>query len=97
VQVRAIGEEWIVIQPHLVRVVQLRSIMAQGGDGTARPDLERILRSPIVSEDAVAGQVKSIREAGARNRAELKAAQVDLRDLLTTRQEALLLSLGYLE
>lgn len=77
----------------------------RGGDSnrqrSATEQASRDLRELLENKDAPADQIveklKAVREARAKAKAELEAAQKDLQSVLTPRQEAVLVSSGTLE
>ena len=76
-----------------------------GGPGGQTPsevqqkqsDLHEALQSQDASPDEVKAKVAALRDARARAKAQLSAAQEELRGLLSLRQEAVLVSFGILE
>jgi hypothetical protein len=63
----------------------------------ARMELQDALDKQDVTTGEVVEKLKAFHSARARARAELQAAQADLRDFLTLRQEAVLVGMGWLE
>ena len=59
--------------------------------------LQQLLDSKDASQDAIKAAVTDFRQARAKARGDLKKAQDDLRDLLTARQESVLVMAGLLE
>ena len=116
------NDEWAVISPRLLKVVQLKSdqsmadisrmiapMMAQFGGGMpadanpfgATPDAAADALKNAVDKKAPIAEVKAalakFREAKAQRQAEMTKAQDDLKAVLSVRQEAALVSAGYLE
>ena len=74
------------------------------GGGTEQTDaqkklqaLEELLKTKDASPEAVAAALKEYRDAKAKAKAELEKARTELRELVTVRQEALLVNMGLLE
>ena len=65
--------------------------------GQARADLKTVLDDPKHSSADVQEKIDAVRRARQKARADLEAAQKDLRQMLTAEQEAVLISLGYLD
>ena len=63
----------------------------------AQADLKTVLNDPKHSAAEVQEKVVAVRKAREKARSDLDAAQKDLLTLLTAEQEAVLVSLGYLE
>jgi hypothetical protein len=63
----------------------------------AQADLQAALADPETSDDSVRERLAVLREARQKARVELAAATKDLLELLTIDQEAMLVSLGYLD
>jgi Spy/CpxP family protein refolding chaperone len=70
---------------------------ASGAIGQAQADLKTTLDDPKHNADEVKEKVAAVRKARQKVRAELETAQKDLLKLLTAEQEAVLVSLGYIE
>jgi len=106
-QLGASDEEWQVIGPQLRKVeAARRALLGQapaagpmGGNavGQAQAELRALLADPKHSKDQVQELVVSVRKARDSTRAELAAAQRELRQLLTEEQQAVVVSLGYLD
>jgi Spy/CpxP family protein refolding chaperone len=110
-QLGATDEEWKVINPKLQKVLTARQVLSGessgdrgffGGPGTnpigqARTDLKTVLDDPKHSKADVEEKVAAVRKARQKAQADLEAAQQDLRQMLSAFQEAVLVSLGYLE
>jgi phage gpG-like protein len=112
-QLDATDEEWKVISPKLQKVINTRQILTSdargatfgggfGGPGTnivsqAQADLKAVLDDPKHSKAEVEEKIAAVRKARQKARADLEAAQKDLLQMLTASQEAVLISLGYLE
>lgn len=63
----------------------------------ASRDLRETLENKDASAEQIAEKLKAVREARAKAKAELEAAQKDLQSVVTPRQEAVLVSAGTLE
>ncbi|HVT89856.1 MAG TPA: hypothetical protein VHD56_13460 [Tepidisphaeraceae bacterium] len=63
----------------------------------AMNELRTALQDTNTSSDTITAKLTALRSAREKARADLAAAQKDLKDLLTARQEAVLVTLGYLE
>jgi hypothetical protein len=63
----------------------------------AQTELNAVLQSQTSTVEAVAAKLKALREARAKAKDTLKQAQDDLKSILSIRQEATLVNLGYLE
>lgn len=64
---------------------------------TASRDLRTLLENKDVSEDQIKQKLTAFREARDKARAELAAAQKDLKEILMPRQEAVLVQYGMIE
>lgn len=106
-QLGATEQEWQVIGPQ-VRIVEgaRRALLGQaptpgalGGNavGQAQAELRTLLADPKHSRDDVQQLVAAVRSARDKSRVELTAAQRELRQLLTDDQQAVAVSLGYLD
>jgi chromosome segregation ATPase len=105
-QVAFTDEEWPVIEPHLQQIVTdldlLRATTRNNSNGNlplqvAQRELaEELSQSPQVLSN-IAAKLRRVQEERAALRKELAQAQEQLRVLLTLRQEALLVNMGYLE
>jgi hypothetical protein len=60
-------------------------------------DLQGALADPKTTADEIQDKVAALRNARQKAKADLDAAQKDLLELLTADQEAILVSLGYLD
>ena len=67
------------------------------GVSQAYLDLRAAVDDPKTTPEEVQAKVKAVREARLKARAEMEAAAKDLSELLTPQQEAILVSLGYLD
>jgi septal ring factor EnvC (AmiA/AmiB activator) len=63
----------------------------------AMADLQTALADAKTTPDQIKEKVAAVRAARQKARAELEAAQKDLLELLTSDQEAVLVSLGFLD
>jgi peptidoglycan hydrolase CwlO-like protein len=75
-----------------------------GGDNTpqtptakAQADLRELLQNKDASADDIKAKLAALREARAKTKADLEAARKDLKEVLTQRQEAVLVTNGMLE
>jgi Spy/CpxP family protein refolding chaperone len=84
-------DEWTVVKPRFDKVMSLRAPLAEAG----------ALRETLANENATAEDIKArvdaLRKARAKQQEELKAAREALRELLTPRQEALLVLEGIMD
>jgi flagellar motility protein MotE (MotC chaperone) len=69
----------------------------QSAVGQASQDLRRTLENKDASADEIGAKLKSLREAREKAQAELQTAQKELKEVLTQRQEATLVSFGMLD
>ncbi len=70
----------------------------RGGGGSPESQaLRTTLENESSSPDEIKAKLAALRDAKKKNSAELEAARADLRKVLTLRQEATLVSMGYLE
>ena len=60
-------------------------------------DLQTTLQNTNATGEQIAAKVTALRDARAKATATLTAAQKALRDLLTARQEAVMITMGYLD
>ncbi len=67
------------------------------GVSQAYLDLRAAIDDPKTTPEEIQAKVKAVREARQKARAELDAAAKDLLELITPAQEAILVSLGYLD
>lgn len=63
----------------------------------ASRDLRTTLENKDASADEIAAKLKALREAREKAKTDLAAAQKDLKDVLTQRQEAVLVTMGMLD
>ncbi len=104
-QINATEEEWKVIGPKLQKVIAARQILtfdpqqttAWNAIAQARTDLKNELDDPNHTKAAVDEKITALKKARQKAREELEAAYKSLSLLITPTQEAILLSLGYLE
>lgn len=77
----------------------------RGGGGCASPtptakasaELRTLLENKDASADDIKAKLAALREARAKTRADLEAARKELKEVLTQRQEAVLVTNGMLE
>ena len=69
----------------------------QGPVATASRELNDLLENKDAPADPIAAKLKALREARAKARTELEAAQKELQEVLTPRQEAVLVAFRTLE
>ena len=65
--------------------------------GKASADLQTALENKDTPADEIAKKLAAFREARDKGRAQLQAAQKELKEILTQRQEAVMVSMGMLE
>ncbi|MDK2971062.1 MAG: hypothetical protein PWP23_817 [Candidatus Sumerlaeota bacterium] len=95
-------DEWAVLKPRIEKVIALQSEMRGGGRGNtaSMPEVEALrtaLENPEATNDEITQRVAELRKAREEKQAELKTARETLRELLTPRQEALLVLNGLLD
>jgi hypothetical protein len=99
-------QEWAVIKPRLEAVYNLRHPRPPTGPGNERQrteveqkssELRGFLRNEGAPADQIKAKLAALRAAKEKARQELAAAQQNLRQLLTLRQEALLVLNGLLD
>jgi chromosome segregation ATPase len=99
-------QEWAVVKPRLEAVYNLRHPVPQAGPGNERQrtevqqrsaELSELLRNQEATTDRIKAGLSALRAAKERARQELAAAQQNLRQILTLRQEALLVLNGLLD
>jgi Spy/CpxP family protein refolding chaperone len=108
----ATDEEWKVIGPKLQKVVSARRTLNGdsgqgagpfGGGGTssivgqAQAELKAVLDEPKHTKAEVDLKIDAVRQARVKARTELEESRRDLARLLTPGQQAIMVSLGYLE
>jgi hypothetical protein len=71
--------------------------MANTPVGIAAQDLQTLLENKDANADQIKAKLEALRAARAKVKEELTAAQKDLRELLTVRQEAVLVEMGLLD
>jgi len=69
----------------------------QSAVGKATQDLRTTLENKSASADEITAKLTALRDARAKAQEELKASQKELKELVTARQEAVLVSMGMLE
>jgi septal ring factor EnvC (AmiA/AmiB activator) len=60
-------------------------------------ELQKLLEDKNTSTDRIKGQVIKVRRAREKNQQQIAKAKKELRELLTVRQEAILISMGLLD
>jgi hypothetical protein len=112
-QLGASDDEWKAIQPKLEKVMEVRQASfagfgrGRGGGGgqdapqtpiaKASADLRAALENKDTPADELQKKLAALREARETARKDLATAQKDLKDLLTARQEAVMVVNGMLE
>jgi Spy/CpxP family protein refolding chaperone len=103
-KIAATDEEWKVIGPKMQKVAVARRAISgevSAGAGTAvaqaQAELKTVLDEPKHTKAEVDQKITAVRTARERARADLVEAQRDLMRLLTPTQQAVMVSLGYLE
>lgn len=71
--------------------------MATGPVATAAQDLRTLLENKDANADQIKAKLEALRAAKAKVKDELTTAQKDLRELVTVRQEAVLVEMGVLD
>ena len=105
------NDEWLVISPRLVKVIQLQSeariaALAKSGARTsttltvaADPSSDALTKA--LADNAPIAEIKGamarVRQAHKAKQAEMDKAQADLQAVVTIRQEAMLLNFGLLD
>lgn len=69
----------------------------RSGAQQASGELRKTLENKDATPEEIASKLKSLREAREKSKAELTAAQKELKELLTQRQEAIFVTMGILE
>jgi hypothetical protein len=102
-------EEWAVLNPRIQRVLQLVTDLGENNTGInvrtnqvgpatlARNDLYTILSDPSTTEDQVAIKLSAYRAACRKVRDDLSGARMDRVNVLTLRQESILLNMRVIE
>jgi Spy/CpxP family protein refolding chaperone len=98
----ATDEEWKVIGPKMQKVTSLRRAVSGEAGGNAaltqaQADLKAVLDEPKHTKAEVDEKLTAVRKAREQARTDLVEAQRDLARLLTPAQQAVMVSLGYLE
>ena len=112
-QLGATDEEWTVLEPKLEKVQKLNNEVRNGammgmymmgpmGAGEsdvakAARELAKVLKNKDASPGDIKSAVTALRDAKAKAKIELEKAQKELKELLTIRQEALLIQQGQLD
>ena len=112
-QLSPTDDEWKVLQPKIEKVMDAQMAGFggfrgrggnNGGDNTpqtptakAQQELRTLLENKDASADDIKAKLAALREARAKTRADLEAARKDLKEVLTQRQEAVLVTNGMLE
>jgi hypothetical protein len=95
-----------VLNARFAQMGGMGSMMRRGGGEEREPrndveraarELEKTLKDTSASADTIAEKLKALRDARAKAAEATKAAQEDLKSVLTARQEALLVADGVLE
>jgi Spy/CpxP family protein refolding chaperone len=99
----ATDEEWKVIGPKVQKVTSLRrAVNGEGGSASpalthAQAELKTVLDEPKHTKAEVDEKLTAVRKAREQARADLTVAQRDLMQMLTPSQQAVMVSLGFLE
>jgi Spy/CpxP family protein refolding chaperone len=107
-KIAATDEEWKVIGPKLQKVIAARrAVSGEAGVGggpmsstavaQAQAELKTVLDDPKHTKAEVDEKITAVRKAREQARAELEEARRDLMLMLTPTQQAVMVSLGYLE
>ena len=112
-QLGSTDDEWKVLQPKIEKVMDAQMAGFGGGFGRrggnngdntpqtptakAQAELRELLQNKDASADDIKAKLAALREARAKTRADLEAARKDLKEVLTQRQEAVLVTNGMLE
>jgi Spy/CpxP family protein refolding chaperone len=107
-KIAATDEEWKVIGPKLQKLIAARrAVSGEAGVGggpmastavaQAQADLKTVLDDPKHTKAEVDEKITGVRKAREQARAELEEARRDLMLMLTPTQQAVMVSLGYLE
>ena len=105
-KIGATDEEWKVIGPKLQKVISARrAVSGEAAPGPfsntpvaqAQSDLKTVLDDPKHTKAERDEKIAAVRKTRQQARADLEAAQRDLVRMLTPSQQAVMVSLGYLE
>jgi Spy/CpxP family protein refolding chaperone len=112
-QLSPTDDEWKVLQPKIEKVMDAETAgrnfggRRRGGDNADAPpptptakaqqELRDLLKNKDASADEIKAKLTALREARAKTKADLEAARKDLKEVLTQRQEAVLVTNGMLE
>jgi peptidoglycan hydrolase CwlO-like protein len=112
-QLGSTDDEWKVLQPKIEKVMDAQMAGFGGGFGRrggnnadntpqtptakAQAELRELLQNKDASADDIKAKLTALREARAKTKADLDAARKDLKEVLTQRQEAVLVTNGMLE
>jgi Spy/CpxP family protein refolding chaperone len=105
-KISATDEEWKVIGPKLQKVIAARRAvsgetvpgpMSGTAVAQAQTELKTVLDDPKHTKAEVDEKITAVRKARERARTDLEEAQRDLVRMLTPTQQAVMVSLGYLE
>jgi hypothetical protein len=110
---KATDEEWTVLEPKVEKVMTLQLQLQGGGIGMmvmsflgggepselmkAQQALSAVLAKSDSSPGDIADALKAFRAARTKARAELAKAQADLKEVLTLRQESILVRMGMMD
>jgi Spy/CpxP family protein refolding chaperone len=102
--IAATEEEWKVIGPKLQKMISVRRAVTGEAGPTSSPaltqaqtELKTVLDDPKHTKAEVDEKIAAVRKAREQARADLVEARRDLVQLLTPTQQAVMVSLGYLE
>jgi hypothetical protein len=105
----ATDEEWSVLNPRIQRVVELTTDLGINNSGInirlnqmgpaslARNELYMLLSDPGTTEDQIAAKLGAYRAACQKVRTDLAGARTDLVNVLTLRQESILINMQVIE
>lgn len=105
-QLETSDEEWKVIKPRIEAIYNLQHLptSSRPGNETKRTEVQRksvelgeLLRDKAAAPDQIKARLAALRAAKEKTRQELATAQQNLRQILTLRQEALLVLNGLLD
>jgi hypothetical protein len=111
-QLNVSDDEWKIILPRLQKVISASADASQTGQGgiatfmggqsasqvsKARRELRTAVQDPSTPSDVLAAKLRAWRDAHEKAKAAYTDAQKDLVDVLTARQEAILMTMGIIQ